>query len=121
MNPMDIQKSRVVISKYWNNPHIKVNVTDIDITLVMSMQEFLDALGTDIGSVEADDTHRFIDALCSAIGNPALLLTEGMLRKQMHAAARSVPPPKVSETVMRNNLRFVSETVLSKMKEATNY
>lgn len=81
MNPMTIQKSRVVISRHWDHPAINVNVTDTDIKVMMSMQEFL-------------------DALCTEVGNPALLLTEGMLRKRIRAA---------------------SETVLGKMKEATNY
>lgn len=81
MNPMDIQKSRIVISRHWNNPAIKIDVTDESITVMMSMQEFL-------------------DALCTEIGNPASMLTEGQLRKRVRQA---------------------SDAVLSKMKEATNY
>ena len=81
MNPMDIQKSRVVISRHWNNPAINVEVTDAEIRVMMSMQEFL-------------------DAVCTEIGNPATVFTEGQLRKRVRAA---------------------SESVLSKMKEATNY
>ena len=55
-------KEIVTISRNWNNPNIKVTVTDSDISLSMTMDDFIEAVKKEIGSVRwvvKDDTFEF--------------------------------------------------------------
>lgn len=47
MNP----KTVVTVSRRWNNPQIKTEVTHEGIALAMSLDDFIDALAAEIGSI----------------------------------------------------------------------
>ncbi len=42
--------SKVVISRKWNNPEISASVTNEKIELVMKLDDFVEALGRELGS-----------------------------------------------------------------------
>lgn len=44
----------VVISRHWNNPEIKISVTDTLIAIAMGLPEFLKALAMELGDPEAE-------------------------------------------------------------------
>lgn len=55
-------KEIVTISRYWNQPYIKINVTDESISLSISMDDFLSAVKKEIGSVRwvvKDETFEY--------------------------------------------------------------
>ena len=61
-------KELVTISRHWNKPFIKVVVTDEDISLTITMDDFIDAVKKEIGSVRyvvKDETfeHRLNEAV----------------------------------------------------------
>lgn len=49
-----IDKHLVVISRNWHEPFIRVSITDLDMKVVMSMEDFAAALAHEIGA----DTER---------------------------------------------------------------
>ena len=55
-------KELVTISRHWNKPFIKVVVTDEDISLTITMDDFIDAVKKEIGSVRwiiKDETFEY--------------------------------------------------------------
>jgi hypothetical protein len=47
---MMLDKHLVVISRKWNEPFIRVSVTDLDIKIVMSLEDFAAAVAHEIGA-----------------------------------------------------------------------
>jgi hypothetical protein len=45
-----IDKHLVVISRNWHEPFIRVSITDLDLKVVMSMEDFAAALAHEIGA-----------------------------------------------------------------------
>lgn len=46
-----MEKTVITISRYWNNPKITTKVTNQEISLEMSLDDFKEALKKEIGSV----------------------------------------------------------------------
>lgn len=46
-----MNKEMITISRYWNNPQIKIVVTNESMTLSMPLDDFVDAVYQEIGSV----------------------------------------------------------------------
>lgn len=83
-----MERSVVVISRRWSGPLIKIEVRtvqptdgspDTEITVAMSLSEFLQSLSQEVGS-------------------PAFLLTEAGLRKALIEAAQRVTDGMKAET-----------------------
>lgn len=84
-----MERSVVVISRRWSGPLIKIEVRtlqpadgspDTEITVAMSLSEFLQSMSQEVGS-------------------PAFLLTEAGLRKALIEAAQRVTDGMKAETV----------------------
>jgi len=45
-----IDKHLVVISRNWHEPFVRVSITDLDLKVVMSMEDFAAALAHEIGA-----------------------------------------------------------------------
>lgn len=55
-------KELVTISRYWNHPFIKVVVTNDDISLTMTLDDLMEAVKQEIGSVRwvvKDETFQY--------------------------------------------------------------
>ena len=65
------EKEQVVISRHWNNPHIRVTVTNALIGIEMLLEDY-------------------ITAVVEEMGNPTKLVTRAQLKKQMTAASEEV-------------------------------
>ena len=55
-------KELITISRYWNKPFIKVLVTDEDISLSITLDDFIEAVKKEIGSVRwvvKDETFEY--------------------------------------------------------------
>lgn len=68
-----MEKIKVTISRYWNNPLIKTTMTDESISLSVSMDDFLSAVKNEIGSVSTTFTQKafelkFDDAVKTVLG-----------------------------------------------------
>ena len=64
-------KTVVTVSRLWNNPHITTTVTNAEISLAMS----------------GDD---FIEAMLAELGSPAFVMTQKQLREKFEAAFQKV-------------------------------
>jgi hypothetical protein len=71
MAAMKFEKTVITIGRKWNNPRIMVWVTDEEIGLGLSLDDFLIALAAEIG-------------------NPATLLTSAQMLRRIQASAKSV-------------------------------
>jgi hypothetical protein len=64
-------KAVVTISRYWKNPKISTVVTDDSISLTISLDDFIAALKSEIGSVTSTFTQKTfeskVDAAVSAV------------------------------------------------------
>ena len=69
-----IDKHLVVISRNWHEPFIRVSITDLDMKVVMSMEDFAAALAYEIGA----DTERVQQTF------------ENIITKMKHETARAV-------------------------------
>ena len=54
-----IDKHLVVISRNWHEPFIRVSITDLDMKVVMSMEDFAAALAHEIGADTERVQHTF--------------------------------------------------------------
>lgn len=65
------QRSAVVISRHWDNPQITVTITNLSISLEMSLEDFINGLAEDIS-------------------HPFPILTRNQLKKRLISAAEMV-------------------------------
>ena len=58
-------RTKLTISKKWNNPQIKTTITNEDISLEMNMEDFKKALKQEIGSItwtfKKDTFNKMVD------------------------------------------------------------
>lgn len=66
-----MDKTVVFVSRLWENPEIKIEVTDKAIGLSVNLEDFLVALGKEVG-------------------NPTFLITQQMLAGKLKSAAATV-------------------------------
>lgn len=66
-----MEKHIIVISREWNNPQIEISVTDVNISIKLSLPDF-------------------IDAITQEIAHPIKVYTKKGLREQIVLAAESV-------------------------------
>lgn len=75
-----MDKRHVIITKAWApGSQISIRVTDLEIGIAMSMDEF-------------------VQALAKEVGNPAMLLTNQALNKRLVAAASAIIERMKAET-----------------------
>src|SRR5687767_11401322 len=57
----------VVISRHWNNPEIKISVTDVLLAISMPLPEFTKALATELGAGngQIEKLNTAVNAVCS--------------------------------------------------------
>ena len=54
-----MDKHLVVVSRKWHEPFIRVSITDLDLKVVMSLEDFAVALSTEIGANPAKVSEAF--------------------------------------------------------------
>lgn len=74
-------RQKVVVSRKWNSPNITVFITDEEIGIAMSLD-------------------NWIEAVVSEIGNPTLMVTKAQLKDNLIKAAEAIATEMKQSTVV---------------------
>ena len=77
-----MSKSIVVISRYWNNPNILAYVTDDEVGVRISLDDFITALKAELGSITFKISNTNFNQL---IDDSVKLIIERVKETSVHA------------------------------------
>jgi hypothetical protein len=96
--------SKVTIMRRWNDPRIQITVTREDISLEMSLSDFIYAL-TD------EAAEPLVRDVIQMAGSPALVMTKAQLERKLVAAIESARSRAIFERA--------AETIVTAVKHET--
>ena len=96
---------KITICRKWNNPQITITVTSEDISLEMSLEDYLVALADEVAE-------PLVQSIVDDVGNPTLWFTKEALSRNL---IKALEGNKAHEHLVQ-----ATERVITKVKQETS-